>query len=93
MLAFMTGCFITFSRRSFQGVHGILVSEGDTSSIGSDDENTDAAVMQQAQFKQGWSLLAAHHCVLLPELVDSGQYFSPLLEMLARRWQDRCLEV
>jgi hypothetical protein len=74
-------------------VHGILVSEGDNSSAGSDDDTGDAAILQQAQFKQGWSLLAAHHCVLLPELVDSGQYFSPQLEMLARRWQDRCLEV
>jgi len=52
-----------------------------------------AHVVFQAQFKQGWSLLAAHHCVLLPELVNSANYFSPQLEMLARRWQDRCLEV
>ncbi|XP_053401409.1 WD repeat-containing protein 7-like isoform X1 [Mercenaria mercenaria] len=81
------------STRSFQGVHGMLVSEGDGSSAGSDEETGDALIQQQAQFKQGWSLLAAHHCVLLPELVDSGQYFSPQLEMLARRWQDRCLEI
>lgn len=81
------------SRMSFQGVHGILVSEGEYSSAGSDEEGGDAAVLQQAQYKQGWSLLAAHHCVLLPELVDSGHYNSPQLEMLARRWQDRCLEI
>ena len=45
------------------------------------------------QIKQGWSLLAALHCVLLPELVGGVNYQSPQLEMLARRWQDRCLEV
>jgi len=81
------------STKTYQGVHGILVSEGDSGSTGSEDESSDAAILNQAQFKQGWSLLAAHHCVLLPELVDSSNYFSPQLEMLARRWQDRCLEV
>ena len=45
------------------------------------------------QVKQGWSLLAALHCVLLPELIGTQHYRSPQLEMLARRWQDRCLEV
>ncbi|XP_052817918.1 WD repeat-containing protein 7-like isoform X2 [Mya arenaria] len=82
-------------QRSFQGgPHGLLVSETDGgTSTGSEDESADMVTIQQAQFKQGWSLLAAHHCVLLPELVDSGNYFSPQLEILARRWQDRCLEI
>ncbi|XP_042906902.1 WD repeat-containing protein 7 isoform X2 [Parasteatoda tepidariorum] len=48
---------------------------------------------QQAAIKQGWSLLAALHCVLLPDLVKSEKYKTPQVEMLARRWQDRCLEV
>ncbi|XP_030827791.1 WD repeat-containing protein 7 isoform X2 [Strongylocentrotus purpuratus] len=48
---------------------------------------------EQAQIKQGWSLLAALHCVLLPDLLGSVHYKPPYLEMLARRWQDRCLEV
>jgi len=48
---------------------------------------------QQAQIKQGWSLLAALHCVLLPDLVKSPIFKYPQVEMLARRWQDRCLEV
>uniref|UniRef100_A0A8C5AUD7 WD repeat domain 7 n=1 Tax=Gadus morhua TaxID=8049 RepID=A0A8C5AUD7_GADMO len=39
----------------------------------------------------GWSQLAAMHCVMLPDLL--GKFRPPLLEMLARRWQDRCLEV
>lgn len=48
---------------------------------------------EQSQLKQGWSLLAALHCVLLPDLVGRSKYNTPLLEMLARRWQDRCLEI
>ena len=56
-----------------------------------DADEPDAA--QQAQSKQGWSLLATLHCVLLPDLVGRHDYCAPLLEMLARRWQDRCLEV
>ncbi|KAL1446861.1 hypothetical protein MTO96_028709 [Rhipicephalus appendiculatus] len=48
---------------------------------------------QQAHIKQGWSLLAALHCVLLPDLVHTPDFKRPQVEMLARRWQDRCLEV
>uniref|UniRef100_A0A8C6UP59 WD repeat domain 7 n=1 Tax=Neogobius melanostomus TaxID=47308 RepID=A0A8C6UP59_9GOBI len=47
----------------------------------------------QAHIKQGWSQLAAMHCVMLPDLLGLDKYRPPLLEMLARRWQDRCLEV
>jgi len=47
----------------------------------------------QSQTKQGWSLLAALHCILLPDLIGKVRYKPPLVEMLARRWQDRCLEV
>jgi hypothetical protein len=57
------------------------------------EDETDGQMLQQAQIKQGWSLLAALHCVLLPEIVGSDSIKSPQLEMLARRWQDRCLEV
>ncbi|ESN95958.1 hypothetical protein HELRODRAFT_147426, partial [Helobdella robusta] len=41
----------------------------------------------------GWSLLAALHCVLLPDLVGKLKFKAPQLELLAKRWQDRCLEV
>ena len=50
---------------------------------------TDAT--NQSQTKQGWSLLAALHCVMLSDLIGRNRYKPPLLEMLARRWQDRCL--
>ena len=69
-----------------------LVEIGDSSDGGSEDE-TDGQMLHQAQIKQGWSLLAALHCVLLPEIVGSDSIKSPQLEMLARRWQDRCLEI
>lgn len=49
--------------------------------------------VRQAQTKQGWSLLAALHCVLLPDLIGRDHYRPPQLEILARRWQDRCLEI
>ncbi|XP_043930841.1 WD repeat-containing protein 7 isoform X2 [Protopterus annectens] len=47
----------------------------------------------QGQIKQGWSQLAAMHCVMLPDLLGLENFRPPLLEMLARRWQDRCLEI
>jgi hypothetical protein len=40
---------------------------------------------EQQHIKQGWSLLAALHCVLLPELVDKVTYCPPRIELLARR--------
>ncbi|KAH9504952.1 WD repeat-containing protein 7, partial [Bulinus truncatus] len=59
----------------------------------SDSDSSEIQATLQAQVKQGWSLLAALHCVLLPELVGLEYYQCPQLEMLARRWQDRCLEI
>uniref|UniRef100_A0A673IJ68 WDR72-like alpha-solenoid domain-containing protein n=1 Tax=Sinocyclocheilus rhinocerous TaxID=307959 RepID=A0A673IJ68_9TELE len=55
------------------------------------------AVKQTAErcftHKPCWSQLAAMHCVMLPDLLGLDKFRPPLLEMLARRWQDRCLEV
>ena len=62
----------------------------DPDAAGGDDTKD---FVQQSQIKQGWSLLATLHCVLLPDLLGKERYRSPQLEMLARRWQDRCLEV
>uniref|UniRef100_A0A673IQS0 WDR72-like alpha-solenoid domain-containing protein n=1 Tax=Sinocyclocheilus rhinocerous TaxID=307959 RepID=A0A673IQS0_9TELE len=45
------------------------------------------------QTAERWSQLAAMHCVMLPDLLGLDKFRPPLLEMLARRWQDRCLEV
>lgn len=50
------------------------------------------ATLQQ-QIKEGWSLLATLHSILLPDLLKATAYKRPLVEVLARRWQDRCLEV
>lgn len=47
----------------------------------------------QKQVKEGWSLLASLHCVRLPDYVKSHSFKRPLFDMLAERWQDRCLEV
>ncbi|XP_006822881.1 WD repeat-containing protein 7-like, partial [Saccoglossus kowalevskii] len=74
--------------------HGIAITTtADSDSDDSSDGELADMTPQQAQIKQGWSLLAALHCVLLPDLLGSEYYKPPQLEMLARRWQDRCLEV
>ncbi|XP_078041518.1 WD repeat-containing protein Rbcn-3B isoform X10 [Augochlora pura] len=51
-----------------------------------EEENEEIYTAQQAQIKQGWSLLATLHCVLLPHKVSQ-------VEMMARRWQHQCLEI
>ncbi|XP_067003219.2 WD repeat-containing protein 7 isoform X2 [Anabrus simplex] len=61
-----------------------------------EEENEDLFTAQQAQIKQGWSLLATLHCVLLPDKVvqtGSKAFKRPQVEMMARRWQHQCLEV
>ncbi|KAK6034595.1 hypothetical protein COOONC_27899 [Cooperia oncophora] len=51
-------------------------------------------VSERQQLKQGWSLLAALHCVLLPDHVrPRSTYAAPRIELLARRWQDSCVEI
>jgi len=59
-------------------------------STASEDANTeeDAFTAQQAQIKQGWSLLSTLHCILLPDKLSaqgSKIFKRPLVELLARR--------
>ncbi|KAH7946468.1 hypothetical protein HPB49_025503 [Dermacentor silvarum] len=75
-----------------------MMSPGEAGGGGVDGNAALAAIQealsqQQAHVKQGWSLLAAMHCVLLPDHVRTPDFKRPQVEMLARRWQDRCLEV
>ncbi|KAK0158544.1 hypothetical protein PV328_009533 [Microctonus aethiopoides] len=62
-----------------------------------EEENEEMFTVQQAQIKQGWSLLATLHCVLLPDKVaaqgGAKTFKRPQVEMMARRWQHQCLEV
>lgn len=61
-----------------------------------DEEQEEMYTQQQAQIKQGWSLLATLHCVLLPDkVVEHGakQFKRPQVEMMAKRWQHHCVEV
>lgn len=55
--------------------------------------DAETLIQEAHQIKQGWSLLAALHCVLLPDLVKTGEFKRPLFDALAWRWQDRCLEI
>ncbi|XP_078738105.1 WD repeat-containing protein 7-like isoform X1 [Lampetra fluviatilis] len=59
----------------------------------SEASNYGLAVHSSVPVKEGWSQLAALHCVMLPELLGPGSFRPPMLEMLVNRWQDRCLEV
>uniref|UniRef100_A0A8C2DL01 WD repeat domain 7 n=1 Tax=Cyprinus carpio TaxID=7962 RepID=A0A8C2DL01_CYPCA len=54
---------------------------------------TNATFIGEHMKKAPASQLAAMHCVMLPDLLGLDKFRPPLLEMLARRWQDRCLEV
>ncbi|KAM3938285.1 WD repeat-containing protein 7 isoform 1-T1 [Leptodactylus fuscus] len=59
----------------------------------SDPSGSDRTLHSCFSVNEGWSQLAAMHCVMLPDLLGLEKFRPPLLEMLARRWQDRCLEV
>ena len=51
---------------------------------------------QQEQIKQGWSLLSTLHCLLLSgklKRFGSLAFKKPQVELLAIRWQDRCLQI
>uniref|UniRef100_A0ABD2VT45 WD repeat-containing protein 7 n=1 Tax=Trichogramma kaykai TaxID=54128 RepID=A0ABD2VT45_9HYME len=62
-----------------------------------EEENEEMYTAHQAQIKQGWSLIATLHCVLLPDKVStqggSRSFKRPQVEMMARRWQHQCLEI
>ncbi|XP_061726374.1 WD repeat-containing protein 7 isoform X4 [Cydia pomonella] len=67
-----------------------------SSSWAGDEERAEQLAAQQQHIKQGWSLLATLHCVLLPDKVVAAgakSFKRPQVEMLARRWQHHCLEV
>lgn len=49
--------------------------------------NESSQESKSQQIKQGWSNVAALHCVLLPDLVKpSTSYMAPKIELLARRY-------
>jgi hypothetical protein len=57
-------------------------------------QQEDSYVSQQAASKHGWSLVATLHCCMLHEkLKNSADFKEPLVETLALRWQDRCVEI
>ncbi|CAB3403143.1 unnamed protein product [Caenorhabditis bovis] len=59
-----------------------------------DVRSDSSAALDRQQVKRGWSLIAALHCALLPDHVrPRSSYAAPSIELLARRWQDSCLEI
>ncbi|KAB0378291.1 hypothetical protein FD755_009869 [Muntiacus reevesi] len=70
----------------------VVSARSEAEQAGSDPAST-PALHTCFLVNEGWSQLAAMHCVMLPDLLGLDKFRPPLLEMLARRWQDRCLEV
>jgi hypothetical protein len=67
-----------------------------TNVVWANEEDHEEYTQQQAQIKQGWSLLSTHHCFLLPDKVDAMEpknFKRPLVELMARRWQHHCIEI
>ena len=61
-----------------------------------DANDSSAFSHQQEQIKQGWSLLSTLHCLLLSgklKRLGSLAFKKPLVEHIAIRWQDRCLQI
>ena len=61
-----------------------------------EDQEEQLVTEQQAQIKQGWSLLSTHHCFLLPDKIDAMEpknFKRPQVELMARRWQHHCIEI
>ena len=61
-----------------------------------DANDSSAFSHQQEQIKQGWSLLSTLHCLLLSgklKRLGSHAFKKPQVELLAIRWQDRCLQI
>ncbi|XP_074605206.1 WD repeat-containing protein Rbcn-3B isoform X2 [Brevipalpus obovatus] len=66
-------------------------SEPDPADLKALEADVIASTQEQAQ--QGWNRLAYLHCLVLPELVKTANFKRPLLDILAKKWQDRCLKV
>ena len=60
---------------------------------GMSEVDVQRAMNHRAHIKAGWSQLAALHCCLLADILKVSSFKPPLLHILARKWQDRCLEV
>ena len=61
-----------------------------------DENQEEMYTQQQAQIKQGWSLLSTHHCFLLPDKIDALEpknFKRPQVEIMSRRWQHHCIEI
>ena len=75
---------------TMQATHGAMETQGSGPAVDS------GFGKQQEQIKAGWSLLSTLHCVLLSDKVKalgSPSYKKLQVELLAVKWQDRCLQV
>merc|ERR1719244_1168403 len=95
----VTNTLISVSNASFvpeQERRRKLVRQATHGQMTETDGSSGTFSRQQEQIKAGWSLLSTLHCVLLPDKVKSlgsSTYKKLLVELLAVKWQDRCLQV
>lgn len=94
LMSMKMATFIPESERSRK-----LMRQGTKSNVawaGEEDHEEQLLTENQAQIKQGWSLLSTHHCFLLPDKIDAMEpknFKRPQVELMARRWQHHCIEI
>lgn len=97
LMSMSSATFVADQEKKRMLVRKLTRTDSKSTDDGTNDRSkhldTEALLQEAHQIKQGWSLLAALHCVLLPDLVKTGDFKRPLFDALAWRWQDRCLEI
>lgn len=98
LMSMKMATFIPEQERNRKAFNRQLTATSKTTNVAwaSDDDHEEIFTEQQAQIKQGWSLLSTHHCFLLPDKVDAMEpknFKRPQVELMARRWQHHCIEI
>ncbi|XP_055385792.1 WD repeat-containing protein 7 [Condylostylus longicornis] len=62
----------------------------------SNEEHDEIVSHHQMQIKQSWSLLSTHHCLCLPDKLETTEpknFKRPQVEAMTKRWQHHCIEI
>ncbi|EDW32752.1 GL18216 [Drosophila persimilis] len=66
------------------------------STLSNEEEREEILAHHISQIKHAWSLLATHHCFLLPDKIEAlepKKFKRPQVEMMVKRWQHHCIEI
>ncbi|KAH8244751.1 hypothetical protein KR038_007637 [Drosophila bunnanda] len=66
------------------------------STLSNEEEREELMAHHISQIKHAWSLLATHHCFLLPDKIEAlepKKFKRPQVEMMVKRWQHHCIEI